>query len=70
VARMVLRQALQPAMAGILAGAGGALGLHAILRAQIEGAERCGFTPARVITLQNISVALPLSVPVSTLQKP
>jgi putative ABC transport system permease protein len=40
---MVLRQALQPAMAGILAGACGALALHAILRAQIAGAE--GFDP-------------------------
>ncbi len=30
----------------------------------------CGFTPARVITLQNISVALALSVPVNTLHKP
>ena len=43
VARMVLRQALQPAMAGILVGAGGALALHAVLRGQIEGAE--GFDP-------------------------
>jgi putative ABC transport system permease protein len=39
VVRMVLRRALQPAMAGVLAGAGGALGLHAILRVQIVGAE-------------------------------
>ena len=43
VARMVLRKALPPAMAGILAGAGGALALHAILRAQIACAE--GFDP-------------------------
>jgi putative ABC transport system permease protein len=36
---MVLRQALQPAMTGVLADAAGALGLLAILRAQIAGAE-------------------------------
>jgi len=52
VARMVLRQALQPAMAGILAGAGGALALQAILRAQIAGAE--GFDP--------IAFALPAAI--------
>jgi putative ABC transport system permease protein len=46
VVRMVLRQALQPALAGVLAGAGGALALLAILRAQIAGAER--FTPSRL----------------------
>jgi putative ABC transport system permease protein len=49
---MVLRQALQPAMAGILVGAGAALALHAILRAQIAGAE--GFDP--------IAFALPAAI--------
>jgi putative ABC transport system permease protein len=39
VVNMVLRQALRPVVAGVLAGAAGALGLHAILRAQIAGAQ-------------------------------
>jgi len=39
VMRTVLRQALQPAMAGVLAGAGGAVVLQRLLRAQIVGAE-------------------------------
>jgi putative ABC transport system permease protein len=37
--RMVLRQALRPALLGVLCGAGGAVGLRALLRAQIPGAE-------------------------------
>ena len=52
VVRMVFRQALQPAMAGVLLGAGGALALHAVLRAQIEGAE--AFDP--------IAFALPAAI--------
>lgn len=39
VVNMVLRQALRPVVAGVLADAAGALGLLAILRAQIAGAE-------------------------------
>ncbi len=62
VARLVLRQALQPAMAGILAGAGGALGLHAILRAQIEGAERCDpvafALPAALLALVSMAAGI------------
>jgi putative ABC transport system permease protein len=43
VIRLVLRQALRPAIAGILFGMGGALALGAAFRAQIEGAQ--GFDP-------------------------
>jgi ABC-type antimicrobial peptide transport system permease subunit len=40
VARIVLRQALQPALAGIAAGIGGAVALSAILRTLVVGADR------------------------------
>jgi len=62
VARMVLRQALQPAMAGVLAGAGGALALRATLRAQIAGAE--GFDviafalPAAILALVSMAAGI------------
>jgi putative ABC transport system permease protein len=62
VARMVLRQALRPAMAGILAGAGGALALHGILRAQIEGAEAfdpVAFAlPAAILALVSLAAGI------------
>jgi|HubBroStandDraft_1064217.scaffolds.fasta_scaffold00079_41 putative ABC transport system permease protein len=63
VVRMVLRQALQPAMAGVIIGAGGALALHALLRAQIEAAQ--GFDPiafalpAVVLALVSMAAAIP-----------
>jgi ABC-type antimicrobial peptide transport system permease subunit len=40
VARIVLRQALQPALAGIAAGIGGAAALGAILRTLVVGSDR------------------------------
>ena len=62
VVRMVLRQALQPALAGVLLGAGGALALHAILRAQIEGAQRfdpIAFAlPAAILTLVSMAAGV------------
>jgi putative ABC transport system permease protein len=53
VARMVFREALRPAIAGVLVGAAGALALGAILRAQIAGAE--GFDP--------LAFGLPAAIP-------
>ena len=62
VARMVLLQALQPAMAGVLLGAGVALALHAVLRAQIEGAEvfdPVAFAlPAAILALVSIAASV------------
>ncbi len=62
VARMVLRQALQPAIAGIVAGAGGALALQAVLRARIQGGE--GFDalafglPAAILALVSVAAGI------------
>jgi putative ABC transport system permease protein len=62
VARMVLRQALQPAMTGVLFGAGGALALHAILRAQIEGVGRFDpiafVLPAAILALVSMAASI------------
>jgi putative ABC transport system permease protein len=62
VVRMVLRQALQPAIAGILAGACGALALHAVLRAQIAGAnafDPVAFAaPAAVLALVSVAASV------------
>jgi len=62
VARMVLRQALQPAIAGVVVGACGALALQAVLRAQIEGGE--GFDaiafalPAAILALVSVAAGI------------
>lgn len=62
VARMVLRQAVQPAMAGVLLGTTAALALHAILRAQIEGAGRfdpIAFAlPAAILALVSMAASI------------
>ena len=62
VARMVVQQALQPAMAGVLLGAGGALALDAILRARIAGAEvfdPIAFAlPAAVLALVSLAASI------------
>jgi putative ABC transport system permease protein len=53
--RMVLRQSLQPALAGVLAGVAGAFALNALLRAQIagtDGLDPIAFAlPAVILTL-------------------
>jgi putative ABC transport system permease protein len=62
VARMVLRQALQPALAGVAAGIGGAVVLGSILRTLVVGADR--FDPiafagsAAILTLVAIVATL------------
>jgi putative ABC transport system permease protein len=62
MASMVLRQALLPAMAGILLGTVGAFALRAVLRAQISGAERfdpVAFAlPAAILALVSMAAGI------------
>ena len=62
VIRLVLRQALRPAMAGILFGIGGALALDAAFRTQIEGAQGLDpiafALPAAILALVSIAAGI------------
>jgi ABC-type antimicrobial peptide transport system permease subunit len=62
VARLVLRQALQPALAGVAAGIGGAVAMQAVLRTLVVGADRLDAIafacPAAILSAVAIAASL------------
>jgi len=62
VARVVLRKALQPALAGIAVGIGGGVALKAILKTLVIGADRFDLVafaaPSAILALVSVAASL------------